>query len=67
MDSEKVKESIIARGVRNLQTFGYKYCDKDNILTDEIYSAFFRSMLEDNLGGADDKEINEILNSLPKQ
>lgn len=66
MDSKKIKETIISRGVINLQEFGYKYCDKENILTDEVYSAFFRSMLEDNLGGPYDKEIKEILELLPK-
>lgn len=51
-----VRQKLIAAGVKNLHVYGYPYCTKENILTDQIYKAFFRSMLEDNKGhsaGAD--------------
>jgi hypothetical protein len=58
-----MKEKLIAAGVKNLHTYGYPKCNKDNILTDDIYKAFFASMLKDNKGhGAEiDKAIDELL------
>lgn len=56
-----VRDRLIAAGVRNLQEFGYPDVDKVNILTDEIYSGFFKSMLKDNLGRGADAEINALL------
>jgi len=54
---------LIDAGVKNLKAYGYPDCNKDNILTDQIYSAFFESMLNDNKGnGRDiDAAINELL------
>lgn len=45
-EANQLRDQLISAGVRNLQKYGYPSVDKDNILTDEIYSAFFRSMLE---------------------
>jgi len=58
---------IIEQGVKNLKEFGYPGVNADNILTDMIYSEFFRSMLKDNLGHSAkvDIDINEILAALP--
>lgn len=47
-----MEEKLIAAGVNNLHVFGYPHCDKDNILTDEVYRAFFVSMLKENKGKA---------------
>lgn len=44
------REKIIKAGVANLKEFGYPSVSAENILTDHIYSQFFRSMLEGNLG-----------------
>lgn len=66
MTKEQIKESLIANGVKNLQSYGYSECTAENIFSDEIYFAFFKSMLEDNLGkGGEmvDEVINELLNS----
>lgn len=60
------EQKIIAKGVRNLQEFGYPDVTPENILTDEIYSTFFKSMLEENLGGPFDKEITLILGRMSK-
>jgi len=45
-----VRDGLINNGVKNLKEYGYPAVDKDNILTDQIYSAFFKSMLEENIG-----------------
>ena len=50
--------------MRNLKEFGYPNASKDNILTDPIYSAFFKSMLEDNLGKGADEAINQLLSEI---
>lgn len=59
-----IRAKLIAAGVRNLREYGYPKCDESNILTDKIYSAFFRSMLEDNKGKGADKEIDALLKEL---
>ena len=40
-----IKSKLIAAGVKNLREFGYPQCNENNILTDEVYSEFFREML----------------------
>lgn len=61
-----MKETIIKLGIKNLKEFGYPDVTEKTILTDEIYSAFFQSMLESNLGVNDqsDKVINDILKEI---
>lgn len=59
-----MRYKIIEAGVRNLKEFGYPNASKDNILTDPIYSAFFKSMLEDNLGKGADEAINQLLSEI---
>ena len=58
-----MKEKLIAAGVKNLHAFGYPKCDQYNILTDQVYKAFFVSMLKDNKGNGEsiDKAIDELL------
>jgi len=58
-----MKDQLISAGVKNLKAYGYPECNKDNILTDQIYKAFFVSMLKDNKGNgaAIDKAIYELL------
>lgn len=62
-----MEQALISAGVKNLKEYGYPNVDEQNILTDPIYSAFFRSMLESNKGhGVDvDKAITALLNRLP--
>jgi hypothetical protein len=58
------RTKLIAAGVRNLRSFGYPTCDEKNILTDQVFSAFFSSMLKDNkgLGSREaDQAIDELL------
>ena len=56
-----IREKLIAAGVKNLRAYGYPNCNKDNILTDEIYKAFFSSMLKDNKGHGFDKDIDDLM------
>ena len=58
-----MKDKLIAAGVKNLREFGYPKCNAENILTDQIYKAFFVSMLKDNKGHSPqvDKAIDELL------
>ena len=57
-----MKEKLIAAGVKNLREFGYPHCTADNILTDEVYKAFFKHMLEENKGQRSD--VDEAIEAL---
>ena len=56
-----IRRRLLIAGVRNLQEYGYPSVTVDNILTDYVFAAFFKSMLEDNKGQGADKEINALL------
>jgi hypothetical protein len=62
MNVELVKEKLLKAGVKNLKEFGYPEVTTENILTDEIYKAFFKSMLEDNKGI--DKQLDTVIEQL---
>lgn len=59
--------ALIRAGVANLKEFGYPAVTKDNILTDLIFRAFFRSMLEDNKGKGHDKHIQPLIDYIDSQ
>jgi len=61
-----IREKLIKNGIINLKEFGYPDVDEKNILTDMIYSAFFKSMLEDNLEKGYDTEIKSLINEIEK-
>lgn len=63
MTNQEIKENILNTGVNNLKNFGYPQVTNETILTDEVYKAFFKSMLEKNLGYTEqlDEVINELL------
>ena len=61
-----MKDKLIAAGVKNLHAYGYPHCNKQNILTDEIYRAFFASMLKDNMGKAG-AAVDAAIGALLKQ
>ena len=56
-----IEKKLIEAGVKNLREFGYPDCNVENILTDQIYGAFFKSMLEENKGRGVDREIDALL------
>jgi hypothetical protein len=55
------REKLVEAGVKNLKEFGYPHVDAESILTDQPYSSFFKSMLEDNLGRGADDAIKALL------
>lgn len=57
-----IRKKLIDAGVANLKEFGYAACNKENILTDTVYKAFFVSMLKDNKGFRPD--IDLVIDSL---
>lgn len=59
--TEATKDRLVIAGVRNLKEFGYPSVTVANILTNGVYSGFFKSMLEDNRGQGCDAEIDELL------
>lgn len=65
-----MEKRLTANGVLNLQKYGYPDCNKDNILTDLIYSAFFKKMLEQSKDDAQGlipsyrKQVTEACDSL---
>lgn len=58
-----MKDKLIDAGVKNLKTYGYPDVNKQNILTDRIYKAFFTSMLKENKGhsASIDNAIDDLL------
>lgn len=44
-----ILERLIAAGVKNLKEFGYPHVTAENILTDDVYRAFFVNMVRDSL------------------
>jgi len=66
MNIEQIKEKLLSAGVKILKEFGYPKADTKNILTDEVYKEFFKSMLEDNKGNGSqiDSAIDELLMSV---
>lgn len=64
MSSDAIKDRLVIAGVRNLKEFGYPNVTAGNILTDEVYAAFFASMLKENLGQGADAEINDLLKQI---
>ena len=58
------QKHLIAAGVKHLKEYGYPNVTAENILTDRIYSAFFKSMLEDNMGKGVDTAIKGLLDAL---
>lgn len=60
----KIRDRLISAGIKNLNEYGYPHVDASSIISDVIYSAFFASMLRDNIGAASaavDCEINRLL------
>jgi hypothetical protein len=59
MNNQELRDKLINNGVKNLQEFGYPYVNKNNILTDDVYKMFFKSILESNLGHK--KQIDVVI------
>ncbi len=53
----RIRDGLLAAGVKNLKEFGYPSCNKKNIMTDMVYRKFFLHMLE---GEENDTKIANI-------
>ena len=62
MNTEQIRQHLISAGVKNLKEFGYINVTSENIITDEVYSQFFKSMLEENIG--QNEKVDEVINQL---
>ncbi len=45
----EIRKILVEAGVKNLKEYGYPNISPETILTDYVFAAFFRSMLEDNI------------------
>lgn len=66
MSNEEIKSKLLAAGVKNLKDFGYPHVTTENILTDEVYSEFFKSMLKENKGQST-RQVDTVMEGLIKQ
>lgn len=64
----EIKKSLISAGIKNLKEFGYPFVTDENILSDIIYSSFFKNMLSDNKGHLShiDPIIDEMIAEIEK-
>ncbi len=60
---DKIRQMLIEAGVKNLKEFGYPNVTADNILTDMVFSQFFKEMLADNKGKSN-KEVDAVIDHL---
>jgi hypothetical protein len=56
-----MREKLLRAGVKNLREFGYPGVTDKNIISDDLYRAFFRRMLEENLGRGADAHVKLLL------
>ncbi len=65
-NSAEFREKVIEVAVKAAHEFGYPDCDKNNILTDEVYKMFFVSILRQSLGPsmAINDEIKKLINEI---
>ena len=40
------RDTVLVSGVKSLRKYGYRSCTEENIMTDMVYSAFFKTLLE---------------------
>ena len=61
-----IRNQLLRAGVKNLKAFGYPGVNETNIVTDELYSAFFESMLKENKGNSvsHDEAIDGLLKEI---
>ena len=62
-----IRRVLIRAGVKNLKEFGYPGCNEKNILTDQIYKAFFLSMLKDRENRGQREDVDKVMDELIKE
>lgn len=63
MTDEQLKQKLIEAGIKNLKEFGYPGVNEENILTDYVYSAFFKPMLEEDSNRVT-KQLRQVCDEL---
>lgn len=62
-DAENIlKENLIKQGVEKLKKFGFVNVNKNNIITDEVYSLYFSKMLQGMIGRH--RELDDAIRQL---
>jgi len=66
MTNEQIKDSLLKAGVKNLKEFGYPFVTTESILTDEVYSLYFKNMLIENKSNSPiiDETIEQLLKEI---
>lgn len=66
MPNQKIIKELKRAGVEQLREYGYPAANSENITTNVIYKAFFKTMLEGTLGKskAIDDGINFLINEI---
>lgn len=65
LTKREIKTHLLNAGVKNLKEFGYPEVNSENILTDDVYSEFFKNMLNENKGHS--QSIDDVINELIKE
>ena len=63
-DSLSIKSKLIKQVVIRLRKFGFVHVNEENILTDEVYSLYFKKILNEMLG--ENAETDLVINQLLK-
>ena len=62
-----IRQKLLESGVKSLKEFGYPNVDTKNILTDEVYSQFFRGMLDDAIARSNNDTIDGVIDELRQE
>lgn len=62
MTNDEIANKLVRAGIKNLKEIGYPDVNFENIITDKVYSSFFKVMLEDNKGHG--KQIDTVIDEL---
>lgn len=63
LTDDKIEDMLLDAGIKNLNDFGYTDVNKETIITDMVYSAFFKKMLQENKGQSTD-QIDNVIDGL---
>lgn len=66
MTNEEIRFLIIRKAIQNMKEFGYENVTTENILTDEVYKLYFKSMLDENVGQGGN-QVNIVITELLKE
>jgi len=66
MTNEEIRFLIIKKAIQNMKLFGYENVTTENILTDEVYKLYFKSMLDENVGQGGN-QVNIVITELLKE